>query len=85
MSSLEAAAMGCNLVVGSGGDTKEYFSSKASFCRAKDTQSIIKALEQELNKPNDTLFRDYVLENYNWKRAAEETLTAYKKVLNNEK
>lgn len=85
LSSLEAAAMGCNLVVGSGGDTKEYFSSKASFCKAKDTGSIINALEKELNKPNDSLFRDYVLENYNWKRAAEETLTAYKKVLNNEK
>ena len=85
LSSLEAGAMGCNLVVGSGGDTKEYFSSKASFCQANDTQSIIKALEQELHKPNDLLFRDYVLENYSWKRAAEETLTAYKKVLNNEK
>jgi glycosyltransferase involved in cell wall biosynthesis len=85
LSSLEAGTMGCNLVVGSGGDTQEYFSLKASFCEAKDTQSIIKALVKELNKPNDYIFRDYVLENYSWKRAAEETLTAYKKVLNNEK
>jgi len=85
LSSLEAGAMGCNLVVGSGGDTREYFKSKASFCNASDTQSIIKALEFELNKANEFTFREYVLANYSWKRAAEETLVAYKKVLNDEK
>lgn len=84
LSSLEAGVMGCNLVVGLGGDTQEYFSSKASFCQATDIKSIKSALSAELNKPTDFAFRDYVLENYNWKRAAEETLKAYEKVLNNE-
>jgi glycosyltransferase involved in cell wall biosynthesis len=84
LSSLEAGAMGCNLVVGSGGDTSEYFHSKASFCHAHDMEGIKNAVSTELNKPIDFSFREFVLENYNWRRAAEETLKAYQIVLNNE-
>ncbi len=82
LSSLEAGAMGCNLVVGSGGDTREYFEDKATFCEANDCKSIEKALLKELNKPTDNLFREKVLEKFTWRKAAEETLAAYYKVLN---
>ena len=81
LSSLEAGAMGCNLVVGNGGDTQEYFKDKASFCDANDINSIYLALEKELNKPIDYSFREYIFENYTWKHTANQTLLAYKKVL----
>ena len=81
LSSLEAGAMGCNLVVGNGGDTQEYFKEKASFCDANDVNSIYLALEKELNKPIDYSFREYIFENYTWKHTANQTLLAYKKVL----
>ncbi|NQU35680.1 MAG: glycosyltransferase family 4 protein [Bacteroidetes bacterium] len=81
LSSLEAGAMGCNLVVGSGGDTKDYFTGKASFCLAGDNESIKKALEYELEKPTNFDFRNTILAKYTWEHAAMETLKAYKKAL----
>ncbi len=82
LSSLEAGVMGCNLVVGTDGDTKAYFDGNASFCSADNLTSIIKSLEYELNKPTEYVFRDQILEKYTWTRAAEATLTSYKKALN---
>lgn len=82
LSSLEAGVMGCNLVVGSSGDTLEYFKEKASFCHANDVESIKDSLVKELEKPVDFKFRDSILENYTWTKAAEETLIAYNKALN---
>ncbi len=82
LSSLEAGVMGCNLVVGMGGDTKDYFSEKASFTRADDDNGIRDAVEKELNNPMDMTFREYILDNFTWEKAAMETFTAYKKVLN---
>lgn len=81
LSSLEAGAMGCNLVVGSGGDTRDYFAEKASFCQANNVVSIREALETELNKPNTNRYKDIIFERYTWETAAKETLKAYKKAL----
>jgi glycosyltransferase involved in cell wall biosynthesis len=75
--------MGCNLVVGTGGDTREYFNGYASFCEADNFQSIVDAIGEALEKELSAEFRDLVLEKYTWKRAAEVTLEAYKKVLEN--
>lgn len=82
LSSLEAGAMGCNLVTGTGGDTREYFKNFASFCNAIDQKSIEFAIEDALNKPSSNELREMILRNYTWKKAAEATLNAYKNVLN---
>ncbi|MBU3926458.1 MAG: glycosyltransferase [Bacteroidetes bacterium] len=81
LSSLEAGSLGCNLVVGSGGDTRDYFQDFATFCDAEDVSGIKKALEMELQKPTQLSFREHILKNYTWENAAKETLIAYKKVL----
>jgi glycosyltransferase involved in cell wall biosynthesis len=81
LSSLEAGAMGCNLVCGTGGDTREYFKNFASFCDAADQKSIEVAIENALNKPTSTELMEMILTNYTWKKAAEATLNAYHKVL----
>jgi len=81
LSSLEAGSMGCNLVVGSGGDTRDYFQGFATFCSADDVSGIKKALETEFQKTTQHTFREHILKNFTWENAAKETLAAYKKVL----
>jgi glycosyltransferase involved in cell wall biosynthesis len=81
LSSLEAGAMGCNLVVGSGGDTQHYFSNHATFCHANDIESIRTAIEIALKKRTTFEFRDFILDNYTWEQAAIETIIGYKKAL----
>jgi glycosyltransferase involved in cell wall biosynthesis len=82
LASLEAGAMGCNLVVGTGGDTYDYFGEHASYCNAKDQQSLETALEKAMEQPNGKGLRDLILTEYTWQKAAEKTKDAYNKVLN---
>ena len=82
LSSLEAGAMGCNLVVGIGGDTREYFGDYASFCDPLNQTTIEKAIEAALNKPTTDNLREKILNDYTWEKAAKKTLEAYQKVLN---
>ena len=82
LSSLEAAVMGCNIVVTDKGDTEEYFKDFAWYCDPDSTVSIKEAVDAAYNAPYNEAFRDYILEHYTWKKAGEETLKAYNKVLN---
>jgi glycosyltransferase involved in cell wall biosynthesis len=84
LSSLEGGAMGCNLVVGTGGDTHDYFQHHASFCDARDQRGIEQALETELSRKNSTGFRNYILTHYTWEQAAIETHKAYLRAIGHE-
>jgi glycosyltransferase involved in cell wall biosynthesis len=81
LSSLEAGAMGCNLVVGTGGDTKEYFKSEVEYCYAGDLKSIVTAIDKAMNRPLNNKLRDLILSEYTWQKAAEKTKKAYERVL----
>lgn len=81
LSSLEAAAMGCNIVVTDRGDTREYFGDRAWYCEPESTVSIRAAVEAAHAAPVDAGFREEILERYTWRRAAKETLAAYEAVL----
>lgn len=81
--SIEAASMGCNIVVSDRGTTKDYFKDYAFFCSPKNLNQIRSAIDQAYNSPYNTDFRDYILENYSWEKAAEKTLEGYNKVLEN--
>jgi glycosyltransferase involved in cell wall biosynthesis len=80
LSSLEAGAMGCNLVITEKGDTKSYFGEHAFYCDPSSPQSIFEAIEKAAAKPIDELLRKKILANYTWQQAALQTLSAYKKV-----
>lgn len=82
LTSLEAGAMGCNLVVGEGGDTKDYFRDLAWYCQAGDLESLVKALEGALHSGTGEKLRDLVLSEYTWEKAAQKTLQAYQTALN---
>ncbi|MCD6063833.1 MAG: hypothetical protein K0R82_1744 [Flavipsychrobacter sp.] len=81
LSSLEAAVMGCNIVVADRGDTRDYFKDDAWYAEPDDIQSIRKAADEAWEAPYDESFRARILRDYTWQRAAEETLKAYTQVL----
>lgn len=78
LSSLEAAAMGCNIVVTEKGDTRDYFGNYAYYCEPDDVLSIKRAIEAAYNNPPDPELRRHVLDNYTWEITAAETIKAYK-------
>ena len=81
LSSLEAAAMGCNVVISDKGDTKEYFEEEAFYCDPRSPQSIYDAVEKASARPYNDLLRKKIFGNYTWQQAAIQTLIAYKQVL----
>jgi glycosyltransferase involved in cell wall biosynthesis len=81
LSSLEAAAMGCNIVISNKGDAHEYFGEHAHYCDPLSPVSILNAIDKASSSPIDPLLIDRIYNNYTWKRAAELTAEAYQNVL----
>lgn len=81
LSSLEAAAMGCNIVVTDKGYTRDYFGNEAFYCEPGKTESIYetvaKASERCASKTLETKVRSL----YTWKQTALKTLDAYQTIL----
>lgn len=80
LSSLEAAAMGCNIVVTDKGDTKEYFEDYALYCDPASPDSILSAIRKAASKDFDDSLQKKVLEKYTWSQAAQKTLEAYQEL-----
>jgi glycosyltransferase involved in cell wall biosynthesis len=83
LSSLEAAAMGCNIVVTKKGDTEEYFENFAFYCEPDDIITIKEAIDKAYSSPFKEVLRNKILMNYTWEKAAESTLRGYNKALGN--
>lgn len=82
LSSLEAAIMGCNIVVTPKGDTEEYFKDLAYYCEPEDIQSIKNMVIKAFYEPNKDSLKQLILKEYVWEETAEQTLKAYNSVLN---
>jgi glycosyltransferase involved in cell wall biosynthesis len=78
LTSLEAAVMGCNIVVAGRGDVRDYFNDFAYYCEPDNIPSIKNAILKALEAPYDEEFGSLIKDKYNWERAAIETLKAYK-------
>ena len=83
LSSLEAAAMRCNIVVTKKGDTEEYFEDFAFYCEPDDVRTIKEAIDNAYLSDFNEELRNKILTNYTWERAAESTLRGYNKALIN--
>ncbi|HEX8607920.1 MAG TPA: glycosyltransferase family 4 protein [Pedobacter sp.] len=81
LSSLEAAAMGCNIVVSRKGDTEEYFEDMAFYCDPGDISSIRSQVDAAFVSGFNITLRQKIRREYTWARAAEDTYSAYKSVL----
>ena len=77
LSSLEAGAMGCNLVITEKGDTRDYFGDDAYYCDPESIDSIRRAVEQAVAAPANPLLTQRIRTDYTWEKAAEMTLQGY--------
>jgi len=77
LSSIEAATMGCNLVITDKGDTKEYFEDYAYYCDPGNPESIFEAIKRASEAPVNDALRKKILTKYTWKHSALQTLKAY--------
>lgn len=77
LSTLEAAAMRCNIVITDKGDTKEYFGSDAIYCDPASPESIRGAVEEAGKLTFNEALAQRILTEHTWKKAAEQTLEAY--------
>jgi len=80
LSSLEAAAMGCNIVITDKGDTREYFENYAFYCEPDSPESIYEAIKKASAGTYNEEFRNKILTKYTWQEAANKTLVAYREI-----
>ncbi|MFQ6576117.1 glycosyltransferase family 4 protein [Pseudomonas sp. UM16] len=81
LSSLEAAAMKCNLLITEKGDTRDYFGEYARYCDPSSVQSIRQGVVDVMQQEFDQRMRDRTILNYTWDKTAEATLQGYKKAI----
>ena len=81
LSSLEAAAMGCNIVVTRKGDTEEYFEDYAFYCEPDSPASIFAAVEKASVQEVDPALSQKIFTQYTWAQAAEKTKAAYNEIM----
>jgi glycosyltransferase involved in cell wall biosynthesis len=81
LSSLEAAAMGCNVVITDKGYAREYFNNDAEYCDPASPASILHAVNKASARPVNEQLQQKILHQYTWQQAALHTARAYKQVL----
>lgn len=81
LSSLEAGAMGCGLVITRNGDTYDYFGDFAEYCEPGNVQSIRQAIVSAMESPVPENLKSHIIQNFTWERAASATIEGYHEVL----
>ncbi|HZY37696.1 MAG TPA: glycosyltransferase family 4 protein [Mucilaginibacter sp.] len=81
LSSIEAAVMGCNIVITDKGDTREYFGDDAFYCDPANPETILDAVERASTAPPAGKLHKKIMEQYTWKQAAKQTFKAYQSAL----
>jgi glycosyltransferase involved in cell wall biosynthesis len=80
LSSLEAAAMGCRIVITDNGYARSYFKDDAFYCDPAKPESILQAVDMAMTVDDDGLQKT-IFQNYSWQKTAADTLAVYKKYL----
>jgi glycosyltransferase involved in cell wall biosynthesis len=78
LSSVEAAAMGCNIVISEKGDAKEYFGNEAFYCDPASPASILQAVESAAASQGDDALQTKIRTKFTWEQAAFITIRAYR-------
>lgn len=81
LSSLEAGAMGANLVITEKGDTRDYFGDDAFYCSPDSVASIREAVLAAHRSPRSPALRERILRLYTWEQTARATIGAYRSLL----
>jgi glycosyltransferase involved in cell wall biosynthesis len=80
LASLEAAAMGCQVVVSHQGYSDQYFGDLAQYCEPASLRSIRAAVVAAAAAPARGELRDHVLSRFTWDQAAEASIQGYAKL-----
>lgn len=81
LSSMEAAAMGCRVVITDNGYARSYFEEAAFYCDPAKPESILQAVEMAMESDDDEGLQQKILNNYSWQKTATDTLAVYKKII----
>jgi len=82
LSSLEAAAMHCAIVITRKGYASEYFQNNAFYCDPSSPESIKEAVDKaSASGTLDKKFQQKIRSEFTWQNAALKTYEAYKKIL----
>ncbi|MBU3101667.1 MULTISPECIES: glycosyltransferase family 4 protein [Clostridium] len=82
LSSLEAAASGCNIVSTKGGCAKEYFKEMALYCDPYDNKNMYDAVKKGFEKRKDNILKNYVNKNFNYEKLTNDLYKIYLEILN---
>jgi glycosyltransferase involved in cell wall biosynthesis len=81
LSSLEAAAMGCNVVITKNGFASSFFGEDADYCDPASPESILAAVDTAAKREYDPSLIQKIQRNHSWKVVAEKTAAAYYKIV----
>ena len=81
LSSMEAAAMGCTLVITNNGYAASYFGDAAVYCNPAEPASILEAVKHATAATGNGDLQKNIVLNYTWQKTAEQTLSVYKKYI----
>lgn len=84
LSSLEAAAAGCNVVISDRGDAGEYFNGHAFYCDPASPASIYEAVCSAVEAPLPVALQQRIAERYTWSQATMATWRAYHELITDE-
>ncbi|MFL1010598.1 glycosyltransferase [Flavisericum labens] len=79
--SLEAAYLGCNIVITNKGDQLEYFEDNAFYCEPDNIKSIRIAVEKAYTSAPNSAIKHKIISEYNWSITAQKTINAYKEIV----
>ncbi|HBG07022.1 MAG: glycosyl transferase family 1 [Geobacteraceae bacterium GWC2_58_44] len=80
LSSLEAGAMGCNLVVTEKGDARDYFGEHAVYCEPDSVESIRSAIVHAYQLQGSARLAETIRSAYRWRDAAVATAEGYRSI-----
>lgn len=81
MSSLEAAASGCNIVTTQEGSSREYFKDMAIYCDPYCEDSLISSIERAIRQKKNNRLKNHILQNYSWDKSVNQLIKSYKDLL----
>ncbi|MES1221833.1 MAG: glycosyltransferase family 4 protein [Bacteroidota bacterium] len=81
LSSLEAAAAGCNITITEKGYTRDYFGDDAFYCNPEDCNSIYAAIDRAAHSNSSKRLQEKIAQNYTWQQAAAITLETCKNII----
>jgi len=81
LSSMEAGAMGCNIVISANGYTREYYENHAYYCDPGSPASILNAVRKAAAAEPSEILRNKILSEYTWPKAAKTIAEAYHQII----